>query len=83
MLNKRITSILTHRGHQIICTQSPDSPNYYVVFEQEQSGMQNYANHIVFIGRYSSSSKNVITEVGLKHLIDHVLIKSKKEVKHG
>ncbi len=81
MLNKRITSILTHRGYQIICTQGPDLPNYYVIFEQEQDGMQNYANHIVFIGRYESSSKNVISEVDLKHLIDHLLTKPNKEVK--
>lgn len=77
MLNKRITSTLTHRGHQIICTQGPNLPNYYVVFESEEQ----VVNHIIAIGKYESSSKDVISEVDLKHLIDHVLTKSKKEVK--
>lgn len=78
MLNKRITSILTHRGHRIICTQGPNLPNYYVVFEQEE-GVK-IVDHIVAIGKYESSSKNVISEVDLKHLIDHVLTKPTKEI---
>lgn len=75
MLSKRITTMFTHRGHQIIITQEKDLTAQYVIFDHKEfdKDEERIVQHIVSVGNYKSSSVNIITEIELKNLINHII----------